>query len=461
VTVHKEDKKILERDETTADACDGDCKKQVKKVKGWINSLYVESIILDGKPCFLCCDKKTSNIGIIRAVETRDRIYVPLEEEDQGYIPYKFSEGELEKILELGDGKETLLDEISRGVEEYINADANIKHLLQGDLFLTYCQEWITTTHFLYCVGETESGKSSVLHLFKHLAYRCLYGVEIPTANIYNFLGKDEEATGTIAEDEAQDMEFERDKIRLYKSSYESGSVKPIVYMTKEVKRQVYYKTFCFKLFAGERVPDDKGFEERLAVVHMVQGLPKKNIKFIDNQEREAMEFLRKRLLVWKVRNIEKGLEPIDSDLKLRDQELWEDFLRISSGTKYHEKFQGVVDFFIRQRQSKIKDSLEARIFDVMKDILNSGHVNFEELWERITGPRSKISGILEKGTYLEHETGRRITRNSLSKILEEKFQGIKNSRIHYGRIYPQKTTSYIFDKNVLETLAKKYNPSM
>ena len=430
------------------------------KVKGTIGNSFVESIILNEKPYFLCYDKQTKTIVPREKIEDEETIHVPINLEEYGYSPYSFSDEELDEMISKKISKEEILDGLKKIIDEFINANENIKHLILGDLFLTYSQEWMTTTHFLYFVGETESGKSSALHLFKILGYRCLYGVDIPVADIYNFLGLDEESTGIIAEDEAQELGFNRDKIRLYKNSYAKGSLKPIIHILKDGRKQVYYKTFCFKVFAGEKVPSDKGFNERLAVIHMVQGHTEKNIKRLQGNEKYSLEKLRKQLLVWKMQNTENGLDQSDSGLKARDQELWEDYLRILMGTKYEEASKQVVQFYTEQRHEKIWNSLEARIFKLVVENMKDYAVVSEELWQSLISGKD-ISGDLDRATFTEHETGKKISRNTLAKLISEKFHGIKKSKYEEKDGRSHKITSYMFDQKVIEKLSTKYNVVM
>ena len=430
------------------------------KVKGLIENVFVESIVLNGKPYFLCYDKQTKTITPKDEIENEDSIYFPISLEEYGYSPYSFSDEELDEMISSKISKEEILDGLKKIIDKFINANENIKHLILGDLFLTYSQEWMNTTHFLYFVGETESGKSSALHLFKILGYRCLYGVDIPIADIYNFLGLDEESTGIIAEDEAQELGFNRDKIRLYKNSYAKGSLKPIIILLKDGRKQVFYKTFCFKVFAGEKVPTDKGFNERLAVIHMVQGHTEKNIKRLDPGDQLSLEKLRKQLLVWKIQHIENDLDSINSGLKARDQELWEDYLRIMMGTKYEEASKAVVRFYTEQRHEKIWNSLEARIFKLVVENMKDNIVVSEKLWQSLISGQD-ISGDLDRATFTEHETGKKISRNTLAKLLEEKFQGAKKSKYKEKDGKPHKVTYYVFDQKVVEKLSAKYNVTM
>lgn len=298
-------------------------KQTRKKVKGWVDGYFVESVLVDGKPKFLCNLSKENTVCIKDNIETEDEIIKPLEAKDCGFIPYSFTSSEILDLTSSQISKEEVLEDVKGQIDRYLSMRELDKHLVLGDSFLTYCQEFINTIHYPWFVGETESGKSSVLHLLKWLGYRTLLGEDTPQADVYNFLGSDEEGCGTIAEDEAQDLWKNPEKIRMYKSSYSKGSVKArIVGVDSLGKHQVFYKTFCPKWFAGERVSQDKGFLERLAVVHMSEGQPQSNIKRLTDDEKAKLNQLRNKLLVWKIQNISKGIDRIDSGLKQRDQEL-------------------------------------------------------------------------------------------------------------------------------------------
>jgi hypothetical protein len=429
-----------------------------RKAKGWMGSQYGESIYFESKPAFLIYDSIMDEVRVVDMVETPDLIYYPLKKEDCGYRPYEFSGEEFEHLKSSKMTKENLLEEIEKQVDMYLSARKEVKFLTVGDILLTYCQEWIDTMHTPYYVGETESGKSSAAHLFRNLGYRPLYGANIPYANIYTFLGTDEEGAGTIIEDEAQGLDWDRNKLKLYKNSYARGQFESRVEM-RPVRHQVHFRTFCFKVFAGESLPHDKGMNERLAVCHMIQGKVKKNIKRLSKDDEKEINILRNKLLLWKIQNVKTGLDKTETNLTQRDQELWEDYLRVMNGTKYEQVGTETAGYFIKQRHEKIWNSLDARIFKELCKNLEDNRLYFERFWHHLTGPDSEINGILEGSTYLEDETSKKITKNSLSKLLEEKFQGIKKATYEETENDTiRKRTYYVFKPEIIESLKQKYN---
>ena len=429
------------------------------KTKGLIHGIYVESILVEGKPQFLCNNTITDQIYTRDFLYELDKMVKPLDPSQCGYLPYNFTKEEIRQISTKKISKDLLLDKIKEQIDKYVVLNHLDHHLILGDLLLTYEQEQINTIHFLFVVGETESGKSTIAHLFRWLGYRCLYGEDIPNADIYNFLGTDEEGAGTIAEDEAQEIGINREKIRTYKNSYSKGALKPRIIQTANSKRQVYYKTFCFKVFAGEKLPDDKGFRERLAVVHMVEGSPQSNIKRMTKTEKEQLLNLRKALLVYKVQNIIVSLPEVTSGLSQRDQELWEDFLRVLSGTKYSDMAQKVVDYYTKQRHESIWNSIEARIFKLILNKIDvSFEARFEYFWDYLVNHQDELPGRLEKETFYPHDYGQKITRNYLASLFEGKFHAKRRQKYSTENGKQHKRTVYQFDENVVKSLTKKYN---
>ena len=435
-------------------------KKTRKKVKGKIVNFFVESVIIDGVPHFICYDKISDTLLLKREIETDDKIFKPLEESESGYPPYKFTRLEIEKSLKNKISKDLILEEIKRQIDKFIVVRELDKYLLLADILLTYEQEHINTVHFPFFVGETESGKSSALHLVRILGYRCLYGEDLPNADIYNFLGTDEEGAGTIAEDEAQEIEKNREKIRTYKNSYSKGSLKARIITTNYSKKQVFYKTFCPKFFAGEKLPEDKGFKERLAVVNMLEGKPSSNIKRLTGSEKKELDNLRKGLLVYKIQNIKNDLIQFNSGLTQRDQELWEDFLRVVFGTKYFVKCKETVAYYTTQRHESIWNSLEAKIFKLATKLFGDTlELRLESFWEYLTQKQDELPGSIEKETFYPHDFGVKVTRNSLSRLFEDKFLARrKQSYLVDTEGKKHKLSVYQFKKEVVDVLSVKYN---
>jgi hypothetical protein len=108
---------------------------------------------------------------------------------------------------------------------------------------------------------------------------------DITAANIYQFLGSIEEGQGTICEDEADDIDEDKDKMRIYKNGYTTGY--PVLRTDTTYGRKQYrFHTFCFKAFAAERTPDStkaKGFNQRIIQLTSLYGSPQYDISEVIN----------------------------------------------------------------------------------------------------------------------------------------------------------------------------------
>lgn len=409
---------------------------------------------------FLAIQKSTKKLFCFKYINTGKYLVIPPEKSQLGHIPYSFTKLEMEQLLSgepvTAYDKDWILDKIMEQINRFIVAPDLVKYLILGDILVTYCLEWINILHYLFFVGDTESGKSSALHLCSRAICLCHLGEDIPMADIYNYLGVDEEGTGTIMEDEVDGLEEAGEKLRMYKSSYAKGSTKARIVGYQGLKKhQVYYHTFCPKWFSGERLPNDKGMLERIVKIFMLLGNPQSNIKDPSPEEMRELSVLRNLLLVWKIINIPNGLQPITTNLTRRNRELWESYLRAMHGTKYYDKCLEVVEFYVKQRQESMKNTLEAAIIGLVLSNLDENNVlDIMNFWENSIANNPDFPGIMDGyGRVFHSDEFGKISLNSLSKMLVEKFQASKGSHTKAG----EKRTHYVFRPEILDMLVKKY----
>ena len=425
------------------------------KVKGWVGkNLYVESVFVDSVPKFLAINVKLGKIFTVRELSTHEGKIRPLRREEMGYMPYEFTLEEIERLNRCEISLKEILEEVYEKVGIYLAVLVRDRILVTGDLVMTYCQEWISTVHYPYFVGEYGSGKTTAISLCGIIGYRCLITGSMTYAGIYNSLGNDEEGAGTIAEDEAQNMG--KDKISLYADSYSKGKTVPRV-RGANFTHVTYFKAFCCKWFAGTRTPDDGGLCERLVIVHMLGGKPEKNIKDVywNKELRRPLQVLRNKMLFWKMKNIKNGFPKIESGFEGRDRELWNDFLSLFSGTRFEEEAKKTSQYYLEQRHDAIKDRIEPKILTIIRPMLEeSNKIEFRRIWEAITHSDELPGDLDTSGSTFHPHFAEKITRNSLSRMLIEKFHAERE------RDYSKRplVTYYVFDMEVIRILSERYN---
>ena len=425
------------------------------KRKGWISKTeFVESVFANGKPAFLIIDTDTGKFSVKGEISTPMGPVRPLNKAEMGYIPYDFTLEEIERMNDWEISLKEILEETYEKVGTHLAVSERDRVLVTGDLVMTYCQEWISTVHYPYFVGEYGSGKTTAISLCGILGYRCLITGSMTFAGIYNSLGNDEEGAGTIAEDEAQSMS--KDKISLYKDSYKKGKTVPRV-RGANFSHVAYFKAFCCKWYAGTGIPDDDGLRERFVAVHMLGGKPEKNIDdtYSDKDLMQPFQILRNKLLCWKMKNIKKGFPKIESGLEGRDRELWNDFLSLFNGTRFEEDAKKTSEYYLLQRHDAIKDRIEPKILAIIKPMIEENpKVEFRKMWDAITHSDELPGDLESSGSTFHPHFGEKITRNTLSGILREKFHAVREKDDGKRPL----VTYYVFDMEVIRILSKRYN---
>jgi hypothetical protein len=186
----------------------------------------------------------------------------------------------------------------------------------------------------------------------------------------------------------------------------------------------------------------------------MNTGFPEANIKRLTPEEREDFVLLRNSLLFYKVYHIREQLPIVDTGLSNRDEELFADFIRIASGTKYEESAREVVKEYTKERHESIHNSFEAKLFElIVLPIDGKFLIVFEDFWKYLTEEQDTIKGRLDKETFISYDYGK-ITRYKTAQILADKFQA-KKEVLHREK---KQVTAYLFNPKTLIKLVAKYN---
>jgi hypothetical protein len=218
--------------------------------------VLAEAVLIAGKPVFLV--SRYGAISVEHSIEVQNILIKPLEANSYLSQPYTFaSEVDLKSYIDKTKGElpESLYKKAKSICKKYIDSDDQQISLVASDLIFTYYQDKIGLTHYLFFIGDNTSGKSNNLTVIHILAYQNLMSSDLTAANVYQFLGSQEEGQGTLSIDEADQIDSNVDLMRILKNGYTTGF--PVARVdTSRGRAQDRFFTFGFKAFAAERLPD-------------------------------------------------------------------------------------------------------------------------------------------------------------------------------------------------------------
>jgi hypothetical protein len=319
-------------------------KKEVFLQK-YSNGLLAEAILIAGRPYFLVSENK-EEISIVPSIELEDKIIKPLTQDMYISRPYTFtSEQEVREYIEKTkkENLDSLFHKVKSLYRKYIDADDFHISICAADIVYTYYQDKIGLTHYLFFVGNNDSGKSNNLRVIHILSYRNFMSTDVTAPNIYQFLGKDEEGQGTLCIDEADNIDVLPQLMSLCKNGYTTGH--PVARIdTFNGRKQYRFFTFGFKAFAAERLADSakaKGFNQRTIPLPCIYGNPQYDISEILNpagdQEHQILldelNQTRNTLLIFRLLHHNDKILNIKLNLIAREKQLFKPILRVFEHT--------------------------------------------------------------------------------------------------------------------------------
>lgn len=426
--------------------------KKVLKDSGISASGYFEAIYNSGKPCFLVNSRGT--FILLESVEVDEQEVFPKEARNVPYEPYGFSQ-------EPTPPMEVLYNEVRAVFEDYIDVQDPWKDVMAACVLLSYQQHKLQTVPYVLVYGDNESGKSTVLQIFKTLCYRPLYGVTIPAADIYGYLD-DNDSTGVVLEDEIQGIHKDIDKVKIYKAGYKRGASVPRTLITQNDRIIKYYNVFSFKAIASEQLPQVKGFRERFLEIAMTEGYPAKEWSDVKPEDLEHLREVRNKLLKWRMQTREQELPDVELSIKGRLKELWKPLLQITKGLVVYDNLFNFVENQQKERLNIKQDTLEGKIVKVVISILNeikdnSASTSFQTIWSRL---KEELDGKIDekKPNVMDTSEFFQVTKNKVGYRLREILGGrtkVLREKDAYGNWVSVK--AYEFDLDKARRIAKKY----
>ena len=381
--------------------------------------------------------------------------------------PYSFSSKEqvneyIEKV------KDETLDSLYKKVKavwkKYVDADDFHISICAADTIFTYYQDRLGLTHYLFFVGGNNSGKSNNLTVFQFLAYRNITSSDMTYANIYQFLGSTDEGIGTICEDEADNIDSDRDKMCIYKNGYTTG--RPVLRTdTSFGRKQLKLNTFCFKAFAAERLPDSvraKGFNQRTIELNCSYGFPKYDISEVANPAGEEtyqnllneLEDIRNTLLIFRLQHYNDKIPDVNLNICNREKQLFKPVIRVFQKTETLMELLPIISGYVNQKRVKNASSLHAYLYKIIIDLIkenNAYELASGSIWNRITDTEEGLEGnVITAQTFMSVEFGS-LSQKDITQTLEEVFGAVKSKSHKKGR-------KLIFNQKVLDKLDKIYN---
>ncbi len=362
------------------------------------NQILAEAVMIGKEPCFL-----VSENGIItpkKQILDGDRIIQPFVSEMYINRPYTFkSVSEVQQYIE--ETKNRTLDSFYKSVKivwkKYVDADDFHVSICAADTIFTYFQDKIGLTHYLFFVGNAGSGKSNNLTVFQFLAYRNMTSTGLSHANIYQYLGSGDEGLGTICEDEADNIDEDNEKMRIYKNGYTTG--RPTTKTdTTYGRKQFKFNNFCFKAFAAERLPDSnkaKGFNQRILEIPCVYGFPEYDISEVANPAGED-EFqylldelleIRNKLLIYRLQHYHEKIPNIKINLKNREKQLFKPVLRVFQKTGVLYELLPIISQYVSKKRQANANTLHAFLYDVVRDLIktkNTYELETSDIWASV-----------------------------------------------------------------------------
>jgi hypothetical protein len=428
-----------------------------------------EAILIAGQPMFLVVERDSSSISIKSSVNVEGKILKPLKKETYLSKPYSFSSEQ--EIFDFGNEAQNMsLSDLYTNVKShcklFIVGDENHTTLLSADITYTYYQDRLGLTHYLFFIGKPGSGKSNNLTLIKLLGYRTFMSTDMTPANIYQFLGSQEEATGTLCIDEANSIDENNRLMEIYKTGYITGG-RVARTDTHNGRAQNAYFTFCHKAFAGERLPDSvtaNGFNERTVPINCYDGNPKYDIAEIVSpageqeyqQLLDRLEHTRNLLFIHRIIHRFKPILIPKIQLKRREKQLFISLIRMYHGEGVWPEIKSAISHYILERRGRQMDTLHAYLYGLIERLITENkslQLKSSIIWNRL---KSELDGRDIPSQPHSYSTDRYgvISQKKVTKILRENFGADKPG--HHGD-----ANELVFNSEILERLKMTYEVSI
>ena len=431
----------------------GELEKKFRSLVVFNNDVY-ESILHRKKPCFLRWNGEEFTVVSSFIDEVDGITYYPLISREM--YPYRpFVVEDLGIMNDMKPNLLHLLKKIYPCFDTFLDLEKEYRLLEAEQVTETYVQNKLRTLSYLLHIGDWDSGKTRACELHNFLCYRPMFGTDISKANIYRYIGYEQEGHVTIIEDEIQDLSVYKHatKMKIYRVGYRRNAKVPII-LEDKLRTQRYYNTFCSKIFAGRYPPRDSAFLERCIIVPMIHGEPKKDE--ITNEDLRKFDEIRIELLNFRMRYFFEPLPKIELCMKGRIKELWKckiQILRLQDEKVLEKAMLNMANKNWEDKKEARKASLEAfltRSVAYNNKAFKGKEIPFFAIWNTLC---KLVNADPSKNKTASDIIPYDITKTKIGLILKSVFGAEPHLRGKIGR-------TWFFRKDRIDRLVKKFGLS-
>lgn len=399
-----------------------------------LESRTYESVLIRGIPYFISINE--GEVQLVEKIEQESRILRPPYSEEYPYPSHHFeNKDEIIKFVRMINEQNIDIDSLFFKIREYatrfvVHKDYVLDYISSLILF-SYFQDKSATVPYTMFVGDNESGKSSIGDTFEVLAYRNINMTDPTTANLFRIFGTIEPGQCTLALDEAEKIDEDKDMLSILKTGYQYGKR---VQRINQFGKQEHFHTYGLKIMLAERTPvisKAKGVLERTFVISTFNGKPELEVKKVKNPQNKShneiskeLEFLRKTLLIYRLFHFGDQNVEIISGLEGRNKELCDPILRLFFETNALSRIEYAFERLLDEKSNRKASSLERETLEVIVELFAyypDGKLPFARLWSNLS---EKLGGTLSDSKPQEMSTDGYgiLYKQTISKTLRDRF---------------------------------------
>ena len=300
--------------------------------------------------------------------------------------------------------------------------------------------------------------------MFNVLAYRNVLSSDMTAPNIYQLLGNDKHGVVTICEDEADSIDEDRAKMGIYKD----GTTTNVHVFRTDIsfgRKQLRYKTFCFKAYAAEELPDvrkAKGFRQRSITFKCSHGSPRYDIAEViepggDKKLQGLLNDLfklRNMLMIHRLLRYHDEMPNVELNIKDREKQLFKPTFRVfQKSRKALEELKLGINKYLADYRKRRANTFHAALYKVVTELIQrerTTELKFTLIWASL---KDELQGknIPNKSMLFECADFGIIYQGDVSTTLQEVF-GAEKKRHAKGERYLK------FYRKNLNKLSKIYD---